>query len=53
MAGFVQQNEVQGVLQGLLKKLLVARPDEPLAWLVEEVEKNPPFKAEAEAKAAE
>ena len=52
MAGFVQQNEVQGVLQGLLKKLLVARPDEPLAWLVEEVEKNPPFKAAAEEASA-
>ena len=48
MAEYVQKNDVQNVLNGLLQKLLVARPDEPLEWLAKEVEANPPFKAAAE-----
>ena len=41
MSGYVVNYDVHNILEGLLKKILLDKPSDPVQFLIDELEKNP------------
>ena len=39
--GFLEDNQVYEMMEDLLKQIIVARPDDPLAFLLQKIKQNP------------
>ena len=38
---FLEENQVYEMMEDLLKQIIVARPDDPLAFLLQKIKQNP------------
>ena len=38
---FLEENQVYEMMEDLLKQVIVARPDDPLAFLLQKIKQNP------------